>query len=355
MIPIIVINTAMFLSVFLWAADNGVNQEASSECLACHGEKDVGALRFYDGKKKSVFIDSKVWNSSVHTGRLSCVDCHREISGYPHPSVKYKDGEEYTAVKTETCKRCHYTHYTRLLDSIHYEVLKNGGSGAPGCVECHGSHGIQKAATPRISINEKCGQCHGDVDSEYRNSVHGKALVDENNQDVPVCSDCHSAHDIRNPTDIEYKVNSYKLCGKCHGDAERMKKYNLNPDVLTTYLEDFHGASNQLYSTGAEVPGKLVAVCTDCHGYHSIESVHLPGQAEKVRENVLKTCQKCHQGAMPAFGDAWLSHYKPTLATAPLVWGVKWFYNIVIPFIVLGLVLHILLDLWRYGVRRRKG
>ncbi len=37
---------------------------------------------------------------------------------------------------------------------------------------------------------------------------------------------------------------------------------------------------------------------------------------------------------------------------APLVWGVKWLYRIMIPLIMLGLILHILLHLWRYRSRR---
>ena len=63
-------------------------------------------------------------------------------------------------------------------------------------------------------------------------------------------------------------------------------------------------------------------------------------------------CQRCHQGATANFSAAWLSHYEPSWKKAPMVYGVKVFYAVLIPFMIGGLVLQILLHLWRVVVNR---
>jgi len=46
------------------------------------------------------------------------------------------------------------------------------------------------------------------------------------------------------------------------------------------------------------------------------------------------------------------SHYEPTLASAPLVFSIKLMYKYFIPFMLIGLVLQILLHVWRYIMYR---
>jgi hypothetical protein len=66
-----------------------------------------------------------------------------------------------------------------------------------------------------------------------------------------------------------------------------------------------------------------------------------------MKANLLDTCRKCHPTATENFPEVWLSHYEPTLDKSPLVYLVKIFYSIMIPFVIGGLALHILLDIWR--------
>ncbi len=93
----------------------------------------------------------------------------------------------------------------------------------------------------------------------------------------------------------------------------------------------------------------LTATCTDCHGVHDITWVKGPGSSV-IKANLLKTCQRCHKGAGPNFSSAWLGHYEPSLRHAPLVYLTKLFYMIFIPFVIGGLVIQILLHLWRVVV-----
>jgi hypothetical protein len=74
--------------------------------------------------------------------------------------------------------------------------------------------------------------------------------------------------------------------------------------------------------------------------------------AEAMKASVARACEKCHTGASVAFPAAWLSHYEPSLQHAPLVFLVNLFYKIFIPFVVIGLVLHVVLDLYRVSSGR---
>jgi hypothetical protein len=88
------------------------------------------------------------------------------------------------------------------------------------------------------------------------------------------------------------------------------------------------------------------AVCTDCHGVHDIKSVSDP-DSHVIKANLVAVCEKCHPDSGTNFPGAWLSHYEPSISKAPLVFAAQWFYRIMIPFIIVGLSAHILLDLWR--------
>lgn len=346
-----IVAMGMALAVVTCLPSQAWSGDRSNEgCLMCHSEKGE-FLKFADGSKKSLFVDKAQWKKSVHGGKLSCTDCHREISDYPHQKKKFEDARDYTLARANTCQRCHYAHYTRVLDSTHYEILKSGMREAPTCVDCHGAHDIHDPRTPRLGINARCATCHSEISDTFKQSVHGKALL-ENNPDVPVCTDCHGAHSMPSPSDSKFRLTSFQMCAQCHGDEERMKKYDLNTAVLSTYLDDFHGSSNRLYAMGAGKPTKPIATCSDCHGVHNISSFKGSATKAEARARVIKTCRTCHAEVPDSFADAWLSHYEPTFETAPLVWGVKLGYRVLIPLIMIGLVLHILLHLWRLKTHR---
>ena len=80
---------------------------------------------------------------------------------------------------------------------------------------------------------ETCGKCHGDekliekykleeyVMESFAESFHGRKLFLGHTK-APVCSSCHSSHDIRSKNDPESPVfgkNKLVTCGKCHEGA----------------------------------------------------------------------------------------------------------------------------------------
>jgi len=331
------------------AEDQPQFSEEVELCLSCHNDPSLEME--LPGGTISVNVDPKIFRNSVHGEKLNCTDCHTNITDYPHPENHFKNRRELNLALYESCKRCHFDNYTKTLEGIHYHLLAKGDSRAPTCVDCHGSHEISKPDQPKSKISQTCKRCHEQVYQTYIKSVHGKALVNGGNIDVPVCVDCHQAHDIEDPRTNSFLLRTPQLCGQCHSDKILMKKYGLSTQVVETYLQDFHGVSTTFHRTEGKATNRWKAVCTDCHGVHDIAAVK-DENSPVLKANLVATCRKCHPDATTDFPDAWLSHYEPSPSKAASVYYVKLFYKFFIPFTIGGLVLHILLHIWRIATNR---
>jgi len=333
-------------------ADAGAAEppEAVSYCLSCHGIAGI-QMSLEDGSEMDLYVDGDAFASSVHGGQLVCTDCHE---GYDegHPSgATFPSRRAYVLASYDVCKRCHFDTYARTLESVHYELLKEGSKKAPVCTDCHGAHDIHNPHEKPAMISRSCARCHVDVYDTYALSVHGKALFTEKNEDVPGCADCHTAHRMVNPTTAKFHLNSPEICIRCHGDQAIMSKYGIPTDVTTTYLSDFHGVTASLAQASHVDKRQLVVTCVDCHGVHDIASPALVG-SERMKLRVERVCRSCHKGAPSDFPAAWLSHFRPSLQHAPLVYLIDLTYRVFIPFVVAGLVLQVLLHLYRVAIRR---
>lgn len=321
--------------------------KGNNYCLNCHTREM--SIKFKNGEKQSIHIHEGILNSSVHRN-LSCTDCHFGFSSDEHPVRVFNTKRDYSIALSESCRRCHFDKYSRTLEGIHYNMLTQGNLKAPVCTDCHGAHSVYSGRKEKLANAKKCEQCHGETYKIYAKSVHGGALISEHNEDVPVCSDCHKAHDITDPRTTDFRNTVPQLCGKCHADKDLMKKYNLSTSVVETYLQDFHGVTLKFYKQKGGA-SKQIAVCTDCHGIHDIAKISSPN-APIIKANLTKRCQKCHKDASANFPDSWVSHYKPNFKKAPIVFLINLTYKFFIPFMIIGLVLQILLHVWRYAVNR---
>jgi hypothetical protein len=333
----------------------------AQECLDCHGQAG-SSVSFRDGSSHDVTIDPKAWAESVHgSNGLSCTDCHAGHEEYPHPPVKADSDRDYTLNHYTSCEQCHDEQFKKQLDSVHMKTIAAGNKKAAVCSDCHDPH-VQKKITGadgkllpegRLAVPRTCARCHGTIQQQYRQSVHGAALVD-GNPDVPTCIDCHGVHDIPDPRTAEFRLQSPRICAGCHTDAKRMAKYHLSTQVLRTYVADFHGSTVTLFQRRHPDQITNKPVCFDCHGVHNIARVDDPKKGLEVKENLLATCRKCHPDASTNFPDAWLSHYIPTRDQAPAVYWARLAYQILIPGVVGGMALFVASDFVRRRVDRRR-
>ena len=225
----------------------------------------------------------------------SCASCHGTHEMVP---VKQLDSPVFKLNLPKTCGTCHddakmtkdyrmgqsdaAAHY---LDSIHGQALvKMGLVVAPSCNDCHGVHDIKRSIdkdsrSNHANIATTCGTCHLGIEETYNASVHGQLLAKGDPQG-PVCTDCHSAHDIEKPANAHFKQMSDQSCGKCHEDR------------LLHYRDTYHGKAMAL---GQPNVATDVAGCYDCHGHHDVHPVSDP-RSRLHTDKIVGTCGQCHEG-----------------------------------------------------------
>ena len=262
--------------------------------------------------------EAKEYASSIHgvshtlgaSGAASCWDCHGSHGILP---VKDPASPVFKLNLPQTCAKCHSNpgltkEYemkfpeaaAQYMDSIHGRaLLKMGLIVAPSCNDCHGVHTIKRAVDrdspiSHANVAKTCGKCHLGVEQTYEQSIHGELLVkgvqEVNGKTVPVCIDCHTAHEIVNPEGNNFKAISDERCGSCHEDR------------LAHYEETYHGKAMKL---GRPNTAPAVAACYDCHGYHDVLPPTDP-RSHLSQSNIVATCQKCHPGVTRGF-----TQYKP--------------------------------------------
>ena len=363
---------------------------AQTDCLACHA--DAGAQ---DAAGHSVTIDGAKFHSSIH-GVLNCNDCHSTIKEYPHPDkvtpVKcatchaeqanglagsvHSDGAEhpcsschgdshaifpkedarsavYPLNVPRTCGACHGSDamakkhglpnvYPLYMDSIHgFALSKEGLLVAANCQSCHGSHHIlshkdPQSPTYKANVPNTCGSCHAGITADYMNGVHGKAVA-AGRLGAPVCSDCHTAHAIEQPTADAFRMQSTPICGNCHKDK------------FSTYRDTFH---SQLSSLGGYVE---TARCWDCHGAHEILPASDP-RSPVNKANLVKTCGRCHAGANASFVQYQPHANARNRKLNPALYFVRLFMNLLLAGTLTFFVIHTILWLIRsrYDQIRKK-
>ena len=292
------------------------------QCVTCHGAHEVQG------------IESLV--SQINPLNLTriCVGCHED------PELK----EKYDLPRPEFIKA--------FERSVHGRAQRRGGLVvAAVCNDCHGTHTIQPADDPRSAVYRKnipedCGKCHQGITEVYRDSIHGRAVA-EDNLDAPVCTDCHGEHTILDPTDPLSKVaprNVPRTCSGCHEDLRLAAEYNLPRKRLTTYLESFHGVANKFGET-------VVASCSSCHGVHDVRPSSDP-KSSIHKENLPATCGKCHPNAGKHFAEGAV-HVEATKESLYGKWLVKRFYTVFISVLVIMFVAYVSLDLLSHRRRKR--
>ena len=75
-------------------------------------------------------------------------------------------------------------------------MLMQGNLNAPVCTDCHGAHSVGHKELVETISGVPCRKCHEATFEAYKSSVHGQAKINGKNN-APICSSCHSAHEMR--------------------------------------------------------------------------------------------------------------------------------------------------------------
>jgi nitrate/TMAO reductase-like tetraheme cytochrome c subunit len=336
----------------------------NNDCLVCHN-RPTFTTRLPNNEKLSLTIDEDKFNKSVHgENQIACTDCHADFTSFPHDDLKASSTREIATTYYTICQQCHAEQYNKVLDSVHQRALAGGNTNAAVCSDCHNPHEQTRITNKetgeiliaaRVHIPQTCAKCHSAIYDTYKTSVHGDALSQLGNLDVPTCIDCHGVHNIQDPTTVQFRNDTPLLCAKCHANGTLMRAYGLSTNILNTYVADFHGTTVTLFEKTSPDQPTNKPVCTDCHGVHNIAKVDNAEAGIALRENLLIKCQRCHPDATASFPAAWMSHYEPSPEHNPLVYYVNLFYKFFIPAGLGGMILFILTDIYRRIVNRTKG
>lgn len=308
-----------------WSAPPSWGQEAAQQstalpddysCVLCHRK---GGDLWTEG---TPVVDEKALAGGIHWQKgLRCTDCH---GGSPTLAAfkNHRDDPTFRSVRSPEeipafCGHCHSDiDYMRRFNpsartdqeeeywtSGHGQRLKASvegedphvDTGVATCVDCHGWHGILAVNDSNSLVYPKnvattCSRCHSDENimrgrvyhgrqlghnqfDLWKESVHGRALLERGDLSAATCNDCHGNHGALPPG-----VNSVaNACGTCHG-----KIANLFAQTQMKHKFEESG-----------LPG-----CVTCHGSHDISqpSDELLGIQDKT------VCNRCHNPQNPQFG-----------------------------------------------------
>lgn len=258
-------------------------------CIACHLE--------LGGEHADITAD---WSESVHAARgVGCVSCH---GGDPTQadaaaSMSLEAGYLGPLPKDRIpglCGSCHtrvdlmrpYNLSTDQLDqywqSQHGQALLDGDENVATCFDCHDGHRVLKVSDPASEVyprNEPvmCARCHADralmapydipIDQYalYQESVHGVALLQNQDLRAPTCSTCHGTHGAA-PPGFQQVAN---VCGQCHAITEDY------------YLQGSHRSG---------MTGEAAPRCVTCHGRYDV----MPATRELFVGGEERHCGSCH-------------------------------------------------------------
>lgn len=276
---------------FIMTLTSAASRAQVDSCVQCHTELS---------DKPSQLIAN-----DIHTQRgLSCADCHGGdptlgTDGNMHAAMdpaKGFIGKPKPADVGKFCAKCHADlNYMRRFNpqartdqwseyqtSVHGQLNRKGDTKVATCVSCHSVHDIKAVNDPTspvyaTNVANTCAHCHADraymsqykIRTDqfdlYQRSVHGQALMAQQDLAAPSCNDCHGNHGAT-PPGVSSVAN---VCGQCH----------------VRQAELFDASPHQ-----APFAEMKQAACVTCHNNHDI--VRPTDAMLGTSEN--STCIMCH-------------------------------------------------------------
>ncbi|MGD8902803.1 MAG: cytochrome c3 family protein [Anaerolineae bacterium] len=266
-----------------------------NSCISCHEE--LGGIH------EQITGD---WAASVHAQQgVGCVSCHggdptqEDAEDAMSPEAGYLGPLPKERIPG-LCGSCHSRvdlmrpyglptdQFDQYWQSQHGQALLEGDTNVATCFDCHDGHRVLKTTDPASDVypsNEPamCAGCHSDESlmatydlsadqfAMYQESVHGVALLEEQNLRAPTCSVCHGKHGAA-PPGFQQVAN---VCGQCHATTEDYYKQGAHRTGMT---------------------GEAAPRCVTCHGIHEV----MPATRELFVGTEAGRCASCHPAGSEA-------------------------------------------------------
>lgn len=268
-----------------------VSRTPINTCLACHRQE----------KEPRLVTPTLHIAEDIHTRRgLGCAACHGGDPTDPDITAMDPDkgyiGKPQRIQIAELCAKCHADaafmkrynpkpyifSLAEFRTSVHCKKISEGDTKVATCTNCHGVHGILPHTDPaspvyHTNVPATCAQCHNadymkgrkvptDQYALYKQSVHGRALLEKLDLSAPACNDCHGNHGAVPPNTRDIS----RVCANCHGREGEL--FEASPVKEMMELEGKRG-------------------CVTCHSNHNVQRptdamIGLSGEG---------VCGSCHQ------------------------------------------------------------
>ena len=238
----------------------------------------------------------------------NCILCHTDS--------EVQSSEDLFSVAPAALQSSGHMNLKEIVEDVHFR-------GGLSCAGCHG--GDPTAAFGHAFVKEWpesgrqahrewvvsfCARCHSDPTlmhqfnpalptdqlAKFKESPHGRVLLEKHDSRAPQCVSCHGVHGIRPAKDPQSKVYAQRVpetCGGCHSNHTIMAGFTL-PDgspLPTNQLAEYRTSVHGRALLGR---GDLGApACNDCHGNHAAIP---PGVA-----SVSRSCSLCHSANASLF------------------------------------------------------
>jgi len=312
------------LAVLTLAPLQSLQAMDAEDCLMCHRFRGLARVD-KEGTYRLFHVDEALFNRGPHA-RVSCRGCHADIDKIPHSDAKPVDCLRSCHIEEPT-REIIFTHATVqsvLEDSVHASKDPNGALQScpddfPRCKDCHDMPlfrpvSIFKKMSAGVSDRavSRCTLCPTDENFVRYFYSHVTTRL----------------HKARDPREV------VEMCATCHADTEFAQRHGL-PDVVSSYLETYHGKAVLLGSS-------LAPDCLDCHAQKgSVHQMHARTDARSSihPDNLAATCRTkdCHASAAPALASFDV-HSNRNPRTHPLEFAVALFFVLA----TLGILLPIL-------------
>lgn len=276
-------------------ADSTHAQAPIDQCVACHTESD--------------YLPDGYNADDIHMKPgLSCSGCHGGDPTSDDPDVAMSEEKGFVGVPdrgdmSAFCGKCHSNiefmrkyqpriptdQAEQYATSVHGQRLAKGDRKVAVCVSCHTAHSILSVHDTRSTVHPfnvpaTCNHCHGNAEymaeygiptdqyAQYVKSVHGEALLEDQDEGAPACNDCHGNHGATPPGVAAID----QVCGHCHVN---------NATYFSGSIMSKAFAARQMHG------------CEECHGNHGVK---------KTSDALVGThkgafCIECHKEGDPGY------------------------------------------------------